>query len=215
MKILKMKPTQIIKEATDAISEDIRTNYVYGNMFLADVIGNYVADIKSGCISLGIFHQKNKMDICNMVSNVSLYWSKVRSLMGEYAYRHTPYMLEHFDEEFGKHLKVLFYSVKRELDKVKPHMSYVLANITMVYMLSSLEINRTQEYAKRVQEASNIGMNAVYDQCIVSVRNISVQLMKRLADMDVSSMNPKEISMAFSIFSKELNDCKIKILSKE
>lgn len=94
-------------------------------------------------------------------------------------------------------------------------MSYVLANITMVYMLSTLEINRTQEYAKRVQEASNIGMNAVYDQCIVSVRNISVQLMKRLADMDVSSMNPKEISMAFSIFSKELNDCKIKILSKE
>ena len=209
-----MKPTQIIQKATESLSEEIRMNYVYGNMFLADVIDNYICDLKKSVTAAGIYRLENKKLIRNMENNITLYRDKIRRLMGEYAYRYTPYMLDRFNDEFERHIKTLFYSVKRELDKTVPALSVPLSHLTMIYMISSLEISRTTQYAEEVQKASGVKMDPVYDQCIVAIRNISNQLLCKLSDFSCESMNHREISMAYEIFSRELRECKIEICQK-
>ena len=143
-----MKPTQIIQQATESLSEEIRMNYVYGNMFLADVIDNYICELKKAITEVGLYKLENKKLIRNMEINITLYRDKIRRLMGEYAYRYTPYMLDRFNDEFERHIKTLFYSVKRELDKTVPALSVPLSHLTMIYMISSLEISRTTQYAE-------------------------------------------------------------------
>lgn len=209
-----MKPTQIIQQATESLSEEIRMNYVYGNMFLADVIDNYICELKKAITEVGLYKLENKKLIRNMEINITLYRDKIRRLMGEYAYRYTPYMLDRFNDEFERHIKTLFYSVKRELDKTVPALSVPLSHLTMIYMISSLEISRTTQYAEEVQKASGGKMDPVYDQCIVAIRNISNQLLCKLSDFSCDNVNHKEISMAFEILSKELRECKIEICQK-
>ncbi len=209
-----MKPTQIIQQATESLSEDVRMNYVYGNMYLADIIDNYVVELKNAISEAGLCRMENKKLIRNMETNITLYRDKIRRLMGEYAYRYTPYMLDRFNDEFERHIKTLFYSVKRELDKTVPALSVPLSHLTMIYMISSLEISRTTQYAEEVQKASGVKMDPVYDQCIVAIRNISNQLLCKLSDFSCESMNHREISMAYEIFSRELRECKIEIFQK-
>lgn len=209
-----MKPTQIIQQATESLSEDVRMNYVYGNMYLADIIDNYVVELKNAISEAGLCRMENKKLIRNMETNITLYRDKIRRLMGEYAYRYTPYMLDRFNDEFERHIKTLFYSVKRELDKTVPALSVPLSHLTMIYMISSLEISRTTQYAEEVQKASGVKMDPVYDQCIVAIRNISNQLLCKLSDFSCESMNHREISMAYEIFSRELKECKIEICQK-
>lgn len=209
-----MKPTQIIQQATESLSEEIRMNYVYGNMFLADVIDNYICELKKAITEVGLYKLENKKLIRNIETNITLYRDKIRRLMGEYAYRYTPYMLDRFNDEFERHIKTLFYSVKRELDKTVPALSIPLSHLTMIYMISSLEISRTTQYAEEVQKASGVKMDPVYDQCIVAIRNISNQLLCKLSDFSCDNVNHKEISMAFEILSKELRECKIEICQK-
>lgn len=209
-----MKPTQIIQQATESLSEEIRMNYVYGNMFLADVIDNYICELKKAITEVGLYKLENKKLIRNMEINITLYRDKIRRLMGEYAYRYTPYMLDRFNDEFERHIKTLFYSVKRELDKTVLALSIPLSHLTMIYMISSLEISRTTQYAEEVQKASGVKMDPVYDQCIVAIRNISNQLLCKLSDFSCDNVNHKEISMAFEILSKELRECKIEICQK-
>lgn len=209
-----MKPTQIIQQATESLSEEIRMNYVYGNMFLADVIDNYICELKKAITEVGLYKLENKKLIRNIETNITLYRDKIRRLMGEYAYRYTPYMLDRFNDEFERHIKTLFYSVKRELDKTVPALSIPLSHLTMIYMISSLEISRTTQYAEEVQKASGVKMDPVYDQCIVAIRNISNQLLCKLSDFSCDNVNHKEISMAYDIFSWELRECKIEICQK-
>lgn len=209
-----MKPIQIIQQATESLSEDVRMNYVYGNMYLADIIDNYVVELKNAISEAGLCRMENKKLIRNMETNITLYRDKIRRLMGEYAYRYTPYMLDRFNDEFERHIKTLFYSVKRELDKTVPALSVPLSHLTMIYMISSLEISRTTQYAEEVQKASGVKMDPVYDQCIVAIRNISNQLLCKLSDFSCESMNHREISMAYDIFSRELRECKIEICQK-
>lgn len=209
-----MKPTQIIQQATESLSEDVRMNYVYGNMYLADIIDNYVVELKNAISEAGLCRMENKKLIRNMETNITLYRDKIRRLMGEYAYRYTPYMLDRFNDEFERHIKTLFYSVKRELDKTVPALSVPLSHLTMIYMISSLEIRRTTQYAEEVQKASGVKMDPVYDQCIVAIRNISNQLLCKLSDFPCDNVNHKEISMAYEIFSRELRECKIEICQK-
>lgn len=209
-----MKPTQIIQQATESLSEDIRMNYVYGNMYLVDIIDNYVVELKNAISEAGLFRMENKKLIRNMGTNITLYRGKIRWLMGEYAYRHTPYMLDRFNDEFERHIKTLFYSVKREWDKTVPALSVPLSHLTMIYMISSLEIRRTTQYAEEVQKASGVKMDPVYDQCIVAIRSVSNQLLCKLSDFSCESMNHREISMAYEIFSRELRECKIEICRK-
>lgn len=58
-----MKPTQIIQQATESLSEEIRMNYVYGNMFLADVIDNYICELKKAITEAShiIWEDKSKL----------------------------------------------------------------------------------------------------------------------------------------------------------
>lgn len=204
-----MKSKEIIQQATDNLSDGVRENYVYGNIFLYDVIRTHITDLKSCMIKHDIFCLDNKRQYNNLEKSINTAFERIRKQMGEEAYNYSPVFLEKFEDEFGNKLKVLFYSIKREYDRLKQPKSDIITHLSMIYLLSGFEIARTTWYAGEVQKQSQFKMNAVYDQCIVSIRNISGQLIKRLPNKNDVNMNPKEIQMAFAAFERELNECKI------
>ena len=57
-------------------------------------------------------------------------------------------------------------------------------------------------------------MKAVYDQCIVSIRNISGLMIQKIQARNHISIKAEEIKMAFAAFEKELNECKVEFYKK-
>lgn len=209
-----MKSSEIIKQATDSLADGIRSNYVFGNIFLYDTIGMHITDLKSKMQRSGILHHENKKQVSNLEKSINTGFSKIREQMGEKAYSYTPVFLEKFEDEFSNKLKVLFYTIKREYDRIKQPLSEIIAHLSMIYLLAGFEIERTTWYAGKVQEQSRVKLNAIYDQSIVSIRNISGQLLKKIPVKNHYPMKAEEIKAAFEVFEKELNECKIEILQK-
>ncbi len=209
-----MKPSEIIKHATDNLADGVRENYVFGNIFLYDVIRTHIADLKSKMHLSGILHHENKKQVANLEKSINTGFYRIRQQMGEKAYAYTPDFLERFEDEFSQKLKVLYYTTKREYDRLKQPLSDILAHLSMIYLLSGFEIERTTWYAGEMQKAVKVKMKAVYDQSIISIQNISGQLIKRLPSKNAEPMKSEEIKMAFETFEKELNQCKIEILQK-
>lgn len=209
-----MKPAEIIKHATDNLADGIRENYVFGNIFLYDVISAHITDLKSKMSLSGILHHENKKQVANLEKSINTGFYRIRQQMGESAYAYSPVFLEKFEDEFSNKLKVLFYTIKREYDRIKQSKSDILAHLSMIYLLSGFEIERTTWYAEKVQESAGVVMKAIYDQSIVSIRNISGQLLRNIPDKSHYSMKSEEIKAAFEAFERELNECKIEILQK-
>lgn len=204
-----MKTSEIIKNATDNLDDGIRMDYVYGNLFLYDVISNHIADLRSSMNRHGILRFENKQQMKNLEKSIDTAFKKIRKQMGEEAYNYSPTFLERFEDEFGNKLKVLFYSIKREYDRLKQPLSEVLAHLTMIHLISKFELARTTWYAGEVGKAAGISMQPIYDLCIVSIRNISGHLIKNLPNKNETPMKSGEIMMAFEAFERELNECRI------
>lgn len=209
-----MKPAEIIKQATDNLPDGLRENYVFGNIFLYDVISTHITDLKSKMRQSGILHHSNKQQAGNLEKAINAGFSRIREQMGKEAYDHSPVILERFEDEFSGKLKVLFYTIKREYDRIKQPLSEILAHLSMIYLLSKFEIERTKWYAGKVQECAGIEMKAVYDQCIVSIRNISGLMIQKIQSQNQIPMKAEEIKMAFAAFEKELNECKVEFYKK-
>ena len=210
-----MKSKQIIKQATEKLATGIRENYVFGNIFLYDVIGFHITDLKGEMRKSSILRFDNKKQVGNLEKCIEVGFGNIRKQMGEEAYKYSPVFLDKFEDEFGNKLKVLFYTIKREYDRLKQPKSKILSHLTMIYLISGFEISRTKWYAGEVQKAAGVIMQAVYDQSIVSIRNISGQLIKNLPDKNTELMKSEEIKMAFEVFEKELNECKVEFAMKE
>lgn len=209
-----MKSSEIIKQATDNLDDGIRSNYIFGNIFLYDVISTHITELKSKMKRSGILQHENKKQVSILQKSIDAGFSKIREQMGEKAYSYTPIFLEKFEDEFSNKLKVLFYTIKREYDRIKQPLSDIIAHLSMIYLLAGFEIERTTWYAGKLQEQSRVKMNAVYDQSIVSIRNISGHLLQKVPEKNRYPMKAGEIKAAFEVFEKELNECKIEILQK-
>lgn len=209
-----MKPSEIIQHATDNLADGVRENYVFGNMFLYDVIRTHITDLKSKMQQSGILQHENKQQAGNLEKAINAGFSRIREQMGEEAYNYSPVILEKFEDEFSGKLKVLFYTIKREYDRMKQPLSEILAHLSMIYLLSKFEIERKTWYAGKVQEQAQVKMKAVYDQNIVSIRNISGLMIKKIQERNHIPMKSEEIIMAFEAFEKELNECKVEFYKK-
>ncbi|MCM1031583.1 MAG: hypothetical protein NC410_09125 [Oscillibacter sp.] len=209
-----MKPSEIIQRAVDKLPDGVRENYVFGKIFLYDVIGSHITELKSAMKNRGILRFENKMLVNAIEKNINAGFSMIRRQMGEKAYAYTPDFLERFEDEFSQKLKVLFYTTKREYDRLKQPLSDILAHLSMIYLLSGFEIERTTWYAEEIQKVAGVKMQAVYDANITSIQNISSQLIKRLPCKNAEPMKSDEIKMAFEAFERELNQCKIEIYQK-
>lgn len=209
-----MKSSEIIKQATDSLADGIRSNYVFGNIFLYDTIRTHITDLTGKMQQAGILHHENKKQAGNLEKSIKTGFSRIRQQMGEEAYNYSPVILEKFEDEFSGKLKVLFYTIKREYDRIKQPQSEILAHLSMIYLLSKFEIERTTWYASKVQESAGVEMKAVYDQCIVSIRNISGLMIQKIQSHNQIPMKAEEIKMAFAAFEKELNECKIEFYKR-
>lgn len=209
-----MKSSEIIKQATDNLADGIRTNYVYGNIFLYDTIRTHITDLTGKMKQAGILHHETKKQTGNLEKSIKTGFSRIRQQMGEEAYNYSPVILEKFEDEFSGKLKVLFYTIKREYDRIKQPLSEILAHLSIIYLLSKFEIERTTWYAWKVQESAGVEMKAVYDQCIVSIRNISGLMIQKIQARNHISIKAEEIKMAFAAFEKELNECKVEFYKK-
>ena len=183
-------------------------------MFLYYVIRTHITDLKSKMQQAGILQHENKQQAGNLEKSINSGFSRIREQMGEEAYNYSPVILEKFEDEFSGKLKVLFYTIKREYDRMKQPLSEILAHLSMIYLLSKFEIERTTWYAGKVQECAGVEMKAVYDQNIVSIRNISGLMIKKIQERNHISMKSEEIIMAFEAFEKELNECKVEFYKK-
>lgn len=209
-----MKPSEIIQRAVDNLPDGVRENYVFGNIFLYDVIRSHITDLKSAMKRRGVLRFENKMYVNSLEKSINAGFSIIRQQMGEKAYSYTPDFLERFEEEFSEKLKVLYYTTKREYDRLKQPLSDIIAHLSMIYLLSGFEIERTAWYAGELQKAAKVPMQAVYDQNIISIQRIAGLLLQRLPSKNAEPMKSSEIKMAFEAFERELNNCKIEILQK-
>ena len=163
----------------------------------------------------GILRFDYKMQVNNLENFIQAYFSKMRNDMGEEAYAYTPTILERFEEEFSQKLKVLFYTAKREYDRSKQSKADVLAHLTMIYLISRFVIARITWYAGEVQKAAGIGMEPVYDLNIKAIESLSAKMIRNIQERTSIPMKSAELEMAFEVFEKELNECKVEFAMKK
>lgn len=208
----KIKSSEIVAKATEKIPEEIRLNYTYGNVYLLDEMDVYITQLRSHAEKAGIMKREIKKRINLFPVYVQRYRNSLRTTMSDDLYEYiTDNVLDEMHDEFENSLKVLFYSTKRQVDRVisNSNLSSAIADLTMIYLIASLERERDVWYCNKVNEMSDIPMFPIHDPHVAAIRQCTMCLLKALLPNDVSFMKSKEMMDAFKIFKKEINTSKI------
>ena len=102
----------------------------------------YITQLRSHAEKAGIMKREIKKRINLFPVYVQRYRNSLRTTMSDDLYEYiTDNVLDEMHDEFENSLKVLFYSTKRQVDRVisNSNLSSAIADLTMIYLIASLE----------------------------------------------------------------------------
>lgn len=206
-----MKKTDILQAATSKVEVDFRANYVYGNIYLADLIDCYQTQLLSHSQKAGIYKHSHKQNVNSLSKIMIKYRRHMQSGMSAEFYEAIGVFLDNLHEHLEDNIKILFYSVKRQVDKhiSDSDLSYVVCDLAMINIMSDFELKRTHRYAQAIETASGTFMQAIYDAKIIAIHNTSKKMIAGMITGGLGSLLNDEIQRAFDTFAYNLNTFKM------
>lgn len=201
-------------ELEQHVQDREKSVYVVGNLYITDIVWEYVRKTRPLAIRAGLLKREIKKYVNIMEVQMNQFGIQARKMYGG---GNMDGFADTFDEmseeKWGRHLQVMYYSVKRVVDRVEKDSdkSATVAHLSVVYMLTGMHLERTYEMMQLVANRSGRTLAPCYSGAMVAVHNAAMHCLEILIPMDICKVNNSEMCDAYRIFKGALEDVAEKV----
>lgn len=188
--------------------------YVIGNLYITDIVWEYVRKVCPLAEAAGVLRREVKKYVNIMEVQMSRYSQQARKMYGgDNMDGFADTFDEMSEEKWGRHLQVMYYSVKRVVDRVvkDSEKSATVAHLSVVYMLTGMHLERTYEMMQLVANRSGRTLAPCYSGAMVAVHNAAMHCLEILMPEELGKESNSEMRDAYHIFKRALEDVAEKV----